>query len=84
MKKITFKDSNNNNIEFRLFNDSDVGMMGQKKIKTLFRDNDVDSDDEFIKSGVRINSLNISAAIKLLKNKDENFVGKYLEYFNNF
>ena len=80
IKTISFIDGNNNIKEFRLFKDSDIGFGKKYKIKHLFQDNDINSDDEFIKRGANKNLLNISEALKLIKNKDMKFVEKYLNY----
>ena len=80
IKTISFIDGNNNIKEFRLFKDSDIGFGKEYKIKHLFQDNDINSDDEFIKRGANKNLLNISEALKLIKNKDMKFVEKYLNY----
>ena len=80
IKTISFIDGNNNIKEFKLFKDSDIGFGKEYKIKHLFQDNDINSDDEFIKRGANKNLLNISEALKLIKNKDMKFVEKYLNY----
>lgn len=80
---LSFVDKNNNTKDFKLFKDSDIGFGKEYKIKYLFQDNDVDSSDELIKRGVKTNLLNISSAIKMMKNKtNEEFIGKYENILN--
>ena len=79
-KILSFIDEKDNIKEFKLYKDSDIGFGEQYKIKHLFQDNDVDSDERSIKHGFITSLRNISEAIKLMKNKDKKFVGKYLEY----
>ena len=80
IKILSFIDENNNIKKFKLFKDSDLGFGKEYKIKNLYQDNDINSDDELIKRGVNKSLLNISKAIKLIKNKDEEIAGKYLKY----
>ena len=80
-KILSFIDENNNLKEFKLYKDSDLGFGKEYKIKNLFQDNDVNSDEENIKLGVRKSLLNLSESIKLLKNKNEEYTKKYLECF---
>ena len=76
---VKFVDEKNNEKIFPLYDDFGIGFGKDYKIKHLFQDNDVESDDESIKRGFRASLLNISFAIKLMKNKNEEYVGKYLK-----
>ena len=83
IKFLSFIDEKNNIKEFKLYKDFELGFGKNYKVKHLFQDNDIDSDDSSIKHGYNISFMNISRAIKLMKNRDEEYVGKYLKYFKN-
>ena len=79
---LSFKDENKNSKDFKLFRDCDIGLSDGYKIKTQLEDFDVDSEEEIINSGVKQCLDTIGAAINLMKNKNEEYVGKYLKKFN--
>lgn len=81
---LSFKDENNNSKEFKLFRDSDIGLSDGYKVKNQLEDFDVNSEDETIKIGECRCIKSIGAAIDFLKNKNEEYVGKYMKFFKNF
>ena len=77
---ISFVDKKNNCKKFPLYKDSEIGFgKDYSKVKHFFQDNDVESDDESVRRGYNTSFLNISYALKLMKNKNEEYVGKYLK-----
>lgn len=80
---ISFKDEINSK-EFKLFRDCDIGLNDGNKIKKQFEDFDVESDEEVINCGVKKCIQNIGTAIDLLKNRNEEYVIKYMKKFANF
>lgn len=79
---LSFKDENNNSKEFKIFRDSDIGLNDGHKITNQVEDFDVDSDDEVIYNGRKKCIQTIETAIQFLKNKNEEYVGKYMKTFN--
>ena len=66
---ITYKDENDNDKEFKLFRDNDIGLNNGPKIKNLLIDDDLNSDDETINNGKNRCMRNIETAINLMKKK---------------
>ena len=81
---IYFENENNNKKEFKLFRDCEIGLNDGNKIKVQYEDFDVDSDDDVIENGVKRCLENMKTAIELMKNKNEEYVGKYMNTFENF
>ena len=81
---LSFKDENNNSKEFKLFRDSDIGLSDGYKVKKQLEDFDVNSEDETIKIGESRCIKSIGAAIDFLKNKNEEYAGKYMKFLKNF
>ena len=81
---ITFEDRKNENKDFKLFRDCDIGLNDGNKVKKQFEDFDVDSDDDVIENGVKKCFQNLETAIDFMKNRNEEYVGKYMKKFENY
>ena len=83
MSIITYKDENDNDKEFKLFRDNDIGLNNGPKIKNLLIDDDLNSDDETINNGINRCMRNIETAINLMKKNKKEYVSKYMEHMEN-
>ena len=84
MSHLSFKNENNISKEFRLFRDCDIGLNDGHKVKKQFEDFDVGSDDEIIDKGEERCIQNLGTAIEMMKNRNEEYVGKYMKVFDNY
>lgn len=80
---ISYKDENNNNKDFKLFRDDDIGLSNSHKIKILLEDDDVNSDDEIINYGVNKCIRHLETAIELMKKQNKEYVSKYIKNIQN-
>ena len=76
---ISYEDENRNKKDFKVFRDDDIGLSGSYKIKTLFEDDDVNSDEETINYGITRCNQHIETAIKLMQKNSKEYVSKYIE-----
>ena len=83
MSIITYKDENDNDKEFKLFRDNDIGLNNGPKIKNLLIDDDLNSDDETINNGKNRCMKNIGTAINLMQKNNKEYVSKYIEHMEN-
>ena len=80
---ISFQDEKGINREFKLFRDDDIGLSNVYKIKNLVNDDDVNSDNETINTGVNRCKQHIKTAIDLMQKNKEDYVSKYMEHIQN-
>lgn len=84
MSHLSFKNENNTSKEFRLFRDCDIGLNDGHKVKKQFEDFDVESDDETKDNGEKRCIQNLGTAIEMMQNRNEEYVGKYMKFFDNY
>ena len=80
---ISFQDEKGINREFKLFRDDDIGLSNVYKIKNLVNDDDVNSDNETINTGVNRCKQHIKTAIDLMQKNKEDYVSKYMKRMQN-
>ena len=80
---ISFQDNKNNKKDFKIFRDDDIGLGKFHRIKKLLLDDDVESDDETIKTGVNRCKEGILAAINLVKKNKNEYASTYKKYIDN-
>ena len=76
---LSFQNGNNENKEFKLFRDCDIGLNDGNKIKVQYEDFDVDSEDDIIEQGVNRCIQNIGSAIELFRKKNAKYTGEYMK-----
>lgn len=84
MSHLSFKNENNTSKEFKLFRDCDIGLNDGHKVKKQIEDFDVESDDEIKNIGEKRCIQNLGTAIEMMKNRKEEYVGKYMRFFDNY
>ena len=80
---ISFQDNKNNKKDFKIFRDDDIGLGKFHRIKKLLLDDDVESDDETINTGVNRCIEGILAAINLVKKNKNEYASTYKKYIDN-
>ena len=80
---ISFQDNKNNKKDFKIFRDDDIGLGKFHRIKKLLLDDDVESDDETINTGVNRCKEGILAAINLVKKNKNEYASTYKKYIDN-
>jgi hypothetical protein len=80
---ISFQDNKNNKKDFKIFRDDDIGLGKFHRIKKLLLDDDVESDDETINTGVNRCKQGILAAINLVKKNKNEYASTYKKYIDN-
>jgi hypothetical protein len=81
MSIVSYTNEKGDKKEFNIFQDEDIGLSRAPKIKNLFIDDDINSDDETIDNGIKRCMQNITSAINYVKKHNNEYVSEYKKCF---
>ena len=82
MSIVSYTNEKGDKKEFNIFQDEDIGLSRAPKIKNLFIDDDINSDDETIDTGIKRCMQNINSAINYVKKHNNEYISEYKKCFD--